>query len=61
MLLPPFHPADAEMYALGKSPQLLMPQQPLAFAWCTGTKLCLLGILDDTGLYGLCFNKQKRC
>jgi len=42
MLLPPFHPADAEQIALGKSRQVLIPKQPLACAWCKGTKLCLL-------------------
>ena len=30
MLLPPFHPDDTAQIALGQSPQLVMPQQPLA-------------------------------
>ena len=30
------------MYALGQSPQLVMPQQPLASAWFIGTKRGLL-------------------
>ena len=63
LLLPPFHPADAELFALGKSPQLpgcpsspylLLGAQEPSFA-------CQFGcILDDTGLFGLCFNRQKR-